>query len=276
MAVSALVHDTFGVVSHPSRCSWGQLYTFSRIVRALGGRFSALGRSVLSGTGKTAAESLPVHYPFGSDWVCAIVHLLSGGRGMDHPGMTWADGRGSVGTEVRFVPHDDCSSAELTIIPLGSMERFVESNPDCLQESPGHAWAMTALGWLEPKRHRSGLARWTGGDHAAIGVYACISWWSQLGNADDRPFGASGMHRRIKQTRPVFRTDGLDRVMTALGWPTLTKHGSGLWMGRGRSCDQWRMRGACCWRSFRMVVCAPIPSGRRGRAVVPVPSSEWV
>jgi hypothetical protein len=69
-----------------------------RMLRALGGHFSATGLMDLSGSKKHAAESLPVHYPFGSDRMGAISQPLSGGCGLDRSGLAW----GMVG--VSWVP----------------------------------------------------------------------------------------------------------------------------------------------------------------------------
>jgi hypothetical protein len=67
----------------------GTVVHVSAHLRALGGHFSAMGLMDLSGFKKRVAESLPVHYPFGSAWMGAISQPLSGGCGLDRSGMTW-------------------------------------------------------------------------------------------------------------------------------------------------------------------------------------------
>jgi hypothetical protein len=94
------------------------------------------------------------------------------------------NGRGFVGSRACFVCVDGCISVLLTIIPSGLVECTAESDPTCLQDGTVLIWAMTALGWLEPNGRCSGLAREDGDDLVTRGMYACISWWSQLGSVD--------------------------------------------------------------------------------------------
>jgi len=79
--------------------------------------------------------------------------LLSGGNGRNRTGLAWADGRGFVGSEARFVSANDCSSAELTVNPSGLAGDDVESDPIRLQDRTGLDRVITALGWSEPRRH---------------------------------------------------------------------------------------------------------------------------
>jgi len=98
------------------------------------------------------------------------------------PGV--GNGRGFVGFRACFVCVDGCISVSLTVIPSGLVGCVAESDPTCLQDGTVFDWATATLGWLEPNGHGSGLAREDGDDPVTRGMYACISWWSQLGNVD--------------------------------------------------------------------------------------------
>ena len=127
-----------------------------------------MGLAVLSGSTKRVAESLSV---LQSLWFRSGVfrsQLLSGMRGTNRSGLAWDDGRGFVNTGARLYLLM-VAARHWTIDPSGFVERC-RIEPDPFSERIRADWSTTALGWLEPIRHRSGLVRRAGLDHAAIGM----------------------------------------------------------------------------------------------------------